>query len=880
MSEAESNLPKATLKRVILTLFFCLLGVSYGLCASPTVDTVSPASGVTEPNLAQTFISTYSDRDGWADLKDIYFLISSSTSDYTQAVYLYYNRSTNLLYLRNDDNTAWIGGGYSPPGAPMLLQNSRAILDCKATTVSGMNQALTVNWRLTFKPGFSGRKYNLYLLAKDFSHAKSGWEQRGTCTVNSRPQTGNVTPFFGSSIANTQQFFTTTFLDPDGWQNIRYGYLHINRSRLKKNCFYAYYDAETNLLYLRSDNNWSWLGGFPPGSSNVIENSYASLDCASTTVTGQGTTLSITWPVTFKSTFCGIKRIFLAVTDYVGARTGWFRKGRCRVVKDTTPPAITITPPATPTNQPVILSYTVSDNATPSGQISVTGDNSPYTEEGGYNVTLTAEDASGNSSTAEVSFTIDKTPPAIVITSPQDGAVVEEPVIQLQGSVDNIPFSQEYQLVEGENTLTKEYADSAGNSASASVKVNLYLGTSIGPEGGEVSSPDGRAKLSVPQGALSENTTIRLLTLDKTSLYALAPEGKSLLCVVECKPLGLNFTIPARLTYLLEQAEIPGTVVSLGLYENGQIYLTAEPSVVPVDGYQASFNIQHFSTYTALASLTPQNTPIGAGVKIPLPDLLTGSFSSAIPLSVSPGRKGMQPQLSLNYRSSNPNSWLGVGFSLNPGCITRSTRLGPPSYNDTQDTFYLVTDAGTTELVHLLDNLYQAKVESSFTKFFKDPGDCWRALSKDGSQLFFGQSPDSKESSSKGTFSWHLTKAEDTNGNYIQYSYAKDEGKCYLSRIDYTGNNNGLAPTNNVEFFLEPRTDVPSSYISGSRIATARRLKEIQVKQDSLLVWRYELEYAYSPDTNRSLLKSVTQFAADGKSLPVQRLSYQGSGDR
>ncbi|MFH1429775.1 MAG: SpvB/TcaC N-terminal domain-containing protein, partial [Candidatus Margulisiibacteriota bacterium] len=186
-----------------------------------------------------------------------------------------------------------------------------------------------------------------------------------------------------------------------------------------------------------------------------------------------------------------------------------------------------------------------------------------------------------------------------------------------------------------------------------------------------------------------------------------------------------------------------------------------------------------------------------------------------------------------------------------------------------------ITEAGTTEMVHLIDNLYQSKVESGFTKFFKEPDDTWKVVTKDGAILRFGQTTDSKETSTSGTFSWYITKAIDTNGNYIEYYYTKDQGKAYLSRIDYTGNETGISPTNSMEFSLEPREDIISSYISTSRIATAKRLKEVEAKVKGELVWRYELEYDYSKDSNRSLLKSVKQSGSDGKSLPQQRFNYQ-----
>ncbi len=400
----------------------------------------------------------------------------------------------------------------------------------------------------------------------------------------------------------------------------------------------------------------------------------------------------------------------------------------------------------------------------------------------------------------------------------------------------------------------------------------------IGPQGGEILLPDSKIKLVIPQGALSNTVTIQISTVSNDTLSGATPTNTSLLSVVDCQPQGLVFNKPVFLTYTLTQAEIPGTSVELGLYDSAQnkIIPTGQISTVSADGYSVTFSLMHFSTYAALKNLTPQGAPIGGGVKIPLPDLLTGSYGHSIPITVPPGRKGVQPSIGLAYHSSGGSSWVGQGFSLNPGYIVRSTRLGPPSYIDTQDTFYFITDAGTTELVNLVDNLYQAKIESAFARFYKETDDSWTVINKDGSILKFGQSGDSKEISDQGTFSWYLTRIQDNNGNYVAYSYIKDQGKVYPARIDYAGNEaTGTLPTNSVEFVLEPKDDITSSYISGSKIVTAKRLREIDVKVNSQLVWRYVFEYAYSADTNRSLLRSAAQYSSDNKNLPIQRFDYQ-----
>jgi len=570
---------------------------------------------------------------------------------------------------------------------------------------------------------------------------------------------------------------------------------------------------------------------------------------------------------------------------------------------DTAPPAgtITINAGAEYTNAALVtLTLSAQDSGSGMGtgaRMQFSGDNLSWSAPESYTVSkfrtlapgegtktvyVKYMDAAGNWSTA-VSDTIilDLTPPVIIITSPEDGAVVETPQITLSGTVDGVSFSETVTLQnEGSNTITKTAVDDAGNSNSAAITVYLYSGAFIGPEGGEVSSVDGKVKVIIPPGALNSPELIRILPVANKDLENTAPAGSALLSVVECKPYGLVFNVPASIIYTLAQAEVPGTSLELGYYDKVQnkIFSTGQTSIIPIDGYTAVFSVSHFSTYAALKDLTPQSIPIGSGVRIPLPDLLTGSFGHSIALSLPAGRKGIQPSLGLNYRSGNALSWVGLGFSLNPGYIARSTRLGPPAYNDAVDTFYLITDAGTTELVNLIDNLYQAKVESGFTKFFKEADDSWKAAGKDGSILKFGQSTNAKETAAQGTFSWFVTKALDTNGNYVEYFYTKDQGKCYLSRIDYTGNEpTGFSPTNSVEFILENRNDISSSYISGSRIAVAKRLKEVRAKVNSELVWRYELEYADSQDTGRSLLKSVTQYAADGAGLPKQKFSYQSA---
>ena len=873
------------LKSIIFSaLFFCLF-TSLAFAALPTLGTLIPTSGTTTPNSAKAFAARYSDADGWANLKEAYFLISTSTTALANSAYLYYDQNTNLLYLRNDANTAWLGG-YAP-GSANTIENSYAKLNCAASTVSGATSTLTINWNITFKPAYSGKSYSTYLRAVDDAAGVANWIKKGSYAVNNNPTIGTITPLSGTGQKDVARNFTANYSDLDGWQNIQYVYFLINSSTATTNCCDAYYNQNTNLLYLRNDANTAWLGGYAPGSANTIENSYAKLNCAQTTVSGSANIMTVNWSVVLKSPFTGAKNTYLYVRDDANGYAGFTKVGTWTMPNQA--PSNGQVSPAFGASIPNQIFYFTANYSDLDGWANL---KETYLLINTSTSTASAPYLYYNRDTNKLYLRNDANTAWLGGYTPGTNYTISNSYAKLncaQTTVSGVAntlsvkwavsFKSTFLGTKNVYLYCRDFASAYQNWMQKGTWVLLSSGTVIGSSGGQITSSDGKVKLVIPQGALIDPTAISIASVDKATLESATPTNTNLLSVVDCQPYGLTFSKPVAIIYALDQAEIPGTPVELGLYDSIQkkIIPTGDVSTIPQDGYSVTFSMLHFSTYAALLNLTPQNAPIGSGVKIPLPDMFTGAFSHAIPITVAPGRKGIQPALGLSYRSGGSNSWVGLGFSLNPGYITRSTKLGPPTYIDTQDTFYLITDAGTTELVYLVDNLYQAKIESSFTKFYKETDDSWKVVGKDGSILRFGQSTDAKEGSAQGTFSWYVTRAEDTNGNYITYAYSKDQGKSYLSRIDYTGHDSGIAPTNTVEFYLEPRDDIASSYLSSGRVATAKRLKEILVKVNSALVWRYVLEYAYSTDTNRSLLRSVTQSGADGKSLPQQKLTYQKS---
>jgi hypothetical protein len=147
--------------------------------SQPGVDGVVPNAGGAPVASTVSFTTTWSDRDGAADLKHCYFHIGDSPS-LAGNVTLLYNAAKNKLWLLDDSGSAWMGG--HAPGDSIVLENGQARLYCADTRVRRLGNRLEVTWVIRFRPGFEGAK-KLGLKARDIykSRAKAKW--KGTWTI-------------------------------------------------------------------------------------------------------------------------------------------------------------------------------------------------------------------------------------------------------------------------------------------------------------------------------------------------------------------------------------------------------------------------------------------------------------------------------------------------------------------------------------------------------------------------------------------------------------------------------------------------------------------------------------------------------------------------
>ncbi len=292
------------------------------------------------------------------------------------------------------------------------------------------------------------------------------------------------------------------------------------------------------------------------------------------------------------------------------------------------------------------------------------------------------------------------------------------------------------------------------------------------------------------------------------------------------------------------------------------------------------------STHSAERSgANPSNlTPTGS----PNVSLFTGAFTYAYPLSVPPGRQGVQPGLQLTYNSQAGNGWLGIGWDLSVGSIHRSTKNGLPTYNDASDTFNLTFQGQTQQLVPVGSGSdsdgsyreYRVQIESAFLRIRYCAPDIWRAWSKDGKRyLFTGLARTSSVSGSPYS-SWGLSQATDPHGNSMKIVYPSLQSPAGApgfgappSAPRASGGVGGVTSyipssiqygPHEIQFKIEGRPDLLTSYAAGFEERIHTRLKYIQMLTNGYVVRNYELAYGAGPV---SRMEAVKECAAHGSDM-------------
>jgi|GEM_PF-788728 len=247
-----------------------------------------------------------------------------------------------------------------------------------------------------------------------------------------------------------------------------------------------------------------------------------------------------------------------------------------------------------------------------------------------------------------------------------------------------------------------------------------------------------------------------------------------------------------------------------------------------------------------------------------------GSLNYVYPISVPPGRAGLNPNLALVYDSSNPSqdSIVGLGWALNIPYIKRVNKKGTDKiYNDSDGSFLSSLDG---ELVNQGQGVFTPRTENGRFIRYVFSGNSWTLTDKQGTQYRFGLSDNSRQDNSDHTkvFAWLLDKVTDTNGNTISYAYFKDLGQIYPQSIVYNQNE-----TFRVEFSYAARAHANTSYAAAFRITTALRLSEISIKIDGNLATKYIVS------ASDNLVQSVQVVGYQGGQASLPPLTFKNFTD-
>jgi len=316
----------------------------------PVIGTLTPTGGETEYGTEVIFTATCSDPNGSNDIGSIFFRVGKIAK---HGIYAYYNTNDNKIYLyyRKKKNGRWRGKYASAePGSNVVLWTQYGTINCANATVEKSGNNLTIRWPIRFGSNFR-KTYSLYLSTKDKSGMQDSWRNMGSWTItpNKPPQAGTVSPSSGQIGINREKIFTTTYVDPNGSTDIKRAYFRIGLNW--QNGIVVYYNRERNEIVL----NTSWrrrkngkrkiiYASGTPGSSQILDGAYCSIDLSRLTVQDSGNALTIQWPMTFKHALSGRNGLYLDVYDAGNLTTGWQNMGNYVILPNNPPQIKTITP--------------------------------------------------------------------------------------------------------------------------------------------------------------------------------------------------------------------------------------------------------------------------------------------------------------------------------------------------------------------------------------------------------------------------------------------------------------------------------------------------------------------------------------------------------
>ena len=140
--------------------------------------------------------------------------------------------------------------------------------------------------------------------------------------------------------------------------------------------------------------------------------------------------------------------------------------------------------------------------------------------------------------------------------------------------------------------------------ATASVRFDVQCGVVVAASGGTAATPDGKARVDVPSGALSDSTILSVVPAADSLLPSPGP-GYVTGSAYQYRPDGTQFAKSVRITIVYDPANVPSgaseTSIRLHTVQNGQ-WVPVSGSTVDTSLHSVTGQTTHFSVYGAVAS--------------------------------------------------------------------------------------------------------------------------------------------------------------------------------------------------------------------------------------------------------------------------------------
>ena len=275
--------------------------------------------------------------------------------------------------------------------------------------------------------------------------------------------------------------------------------------------------------------------------------------------------------------------------------------------------------------------------------------------------------------------------------------------------------------------------------------------------------------------------------------------------------------------------------------------------------------------------------------------LFTGAAAVTVPIRVPPGRKQATPELALRYSSHAGLSFVGLGWSLPLGVLSRVTERGTPScLGPDPEAFRLTLSASSNDLVRASGDRYLLELDEGHAEAIPDrAANTWTVRTREGMTYTFGAAADARVFAGADRFhdpagcafttAWHVTRLEDPNGNAIELAWAKSGNSPIPTELLYGGNADaGIPHPFRVRFESEDLVALGRPILrrlaSGVDQTLERRLRSVVVEARESAsaefeeLHRYALEYDDGLDTADFLLAAV-----EATDLPRRTFHYSTS---